>query len=75
MEEGLVKTSGGIVITSWMLKLRLEDVVVVVWLQVSKPVMGGFRFKSTNDTDGEIGIGDVADSVEDEEETSMVAVS
>ena len=73
MEEGLVKTSGGIVITSWMLKLRLDD--AVVWLEVSKPVMGGFRFKSTNDTDGEIGIGDVADSVEDEEETSMVAVS
>lgn len=73
MEEGLLNTSGGMEITSWMLKLRLED--VVVWLQCSKLDKGGLRFKSTNSTDGDIGIGDGADNVEDDEDTSMVAVS
>ena len=33
------------------------------------------KFKSTKSTDGEMGVGDGADKVDDEEETSTVAVS
>ena len=39
--------------------------------------MVGLKFKSTNSADGEMGVGDGdgADMVDDEEETSTVAVS
>ena len=37
--------------------------------------MVGLKFKSTNSADGEMGVGDGADKVDDEEETSTMAVS
>ena len=47
--------SGGMETTSSILKLRLEELVVS--LQLSKT---GFKFESTNSTDGDMDIGDGA---------------